>query len=130
MFIYFLFVIGQHFAHTGVYNLFDYDFEGENRAFPIQIQGQEDPSIPCYQMTKDMELVFTFHPASNTKASSFTHSPADFIYKYEMQITEESGESGNFLAPLMQQSKNQNTHTIEILKENSAFQNLVIPLYF
>ena len=55
--------------------------------FPIQIDGQKDPNNPCYQMTQDMELKFTFHRASEKKCSSFTCPASDFIWKYELQIT-------------------------------------------
>ena len=55
--------------------------------FPIQIDGQKDPNNPCYQMTQDMELKFTFHPASEEKCSSFTYPASDFIWKYELQLT-------------------------------------------
>ena len=55
--------------------------------FPIQIDGQKDPNNPCYQMTRDMELKFTFHPASEEKCSSFTYPASDFIWKYELQLT-------------------------------------------
>ena len=54
--------------------------------FPIQIDGQKDPNNPCYQMTRDMELKFTFHPASEEKCSSFTYPASDFIWKYELQL--------------------------------------------
>ena len=54
--------------------------------FPIQIDGQQDPNNPCYQMTRDMELKFTFHPASEEKCSSFTYPASDFIWKYELQL--------------------------------------------
>ena len=63
-----------------MYGLFDYKAAG-SETFPIQIDGQEDPNLPCYEMTQDMELKFTFHPASKEKRSS------DFIWKYELQLT-------------------------------------------
>jgi len=79
---------GQHYAHTGVYGLFSYNHESPGQeTFPIQIEGQKDPSTPCYQMTNKMDLVFVFHPPNEEKTSSFTHDPSQFIYKYEAQFT-------------------------------------------
>ena len=80
---------GQHFGHTGVYGLFDYNsLETEGKeTFPIQIKGQKDPNKPCYQMTKEMDLIFTFHPVNDTKNSNFTYAPKDFVWKYELQLT-------------------------------------------
>ena len=79
---------GQHFGHTGVYGLFDYSFEPEGKeTFPIQIQGQRLFTKPCYQMTKDMDMVFTFHPVCDQRNSNFTYAPKDFVWKYELQVT-------------------------------------------
>ena len=36
-----------------------------------------------------MELIFTFHPVNETKNSSFTYAPKDFVWKYEMQLITE-----------------------------------------
>ena len=58
-----------------------------SETFPIQIEGQKDPNLPCYEMTQDMELKFTFHPAKDEKCSSFTCPASDFIWKYELQLT-------------------------------------------
>jgi len=81
------FIKGQHYAHTGVYNLFSYAHEEpKHETYPIQIEGQGDPSKPCYQMTREMELVFVFHPPNEEKSSSFTHDPSQFIWKYEAQF--------------------------------------------
>ena len=68
--------------------MFEYNvIEGAGtETFPIQIDGQKDPNNPCYQMTRDMELKFTFHPASEEKCSSFTYPASDFIWKYELQL--------------------------------------------
>lgn len=45
---------GQHYAHTGVYDLFDYSaVEARGReTFPIQIMGQKNSEEPCYQMNR------------------------------------------------------------------------------
>ena len=45
---------GQHYAHTGVYDLFDYSaVEAKGReTFPIQIMGQKNSEKPCYQMNR------------------------------------------------------------------------------
>ena len=78
---------GQHFGHTGVYGLFDYSFEKEGKeTYPILIKGQKSPTKPCYQMTKDMDLIFTFHPVNATRNSNFTYAPKDFVWKYELQL--------------------------------------------
>ena len=37
-------------------------------------------------MTEDMEMIFTFHPASEEKSSNFTYASADFVWKYELQL--------------------------------------------
>ena len=37
-------------------------------------------------MTADMEMIFTFHPASHAKSSNFTYASADFVWKYELQL--------------------------------------------
>ena len=86
---------GQHFAHTGVYGLFDYSLEemGSRDNFPIHISGQPNPKKPCYQMTSVMDLIFTFHPVNQTKNSSFTYAPKDFVWKYELQVTTEDTNS-------------------------------------
>ena len=79
---------GQHFGHTGVYGLFDYSFEKQGKeTFPIQIQGQRLATKPCYQMTREMDLIFTFHPVNETQNSNFTYAPKDFVWKYELQVT-------------------------------------------
>ena len=51
-----------------------------------QFQGQPSEHEPCYQMTEDMEMIFTFHPASDKKSSNFTYASADFVWKYELQL--------------------------------------------
>ena len=57
---------GHHYSHTGVYDIFSYNLEEEGeQTFPIQIQGQKNPTEPCYQMTEDMEMTFIFHPANS-----------------------------------------------------------------
>ena len=83
---------GQHFSHTGVYGLFDYSFEEKGEeSFPIHIKGQKDSTKPCYQMTEDMDLVFTFHPVNNEKVSNCNYAATSFIWKYELQhITDDS----------------------------------------
>ena len=88
---------GQHFGHTGVYGLFDYNtVEKEGKeTFPIYIEGQKDPNKPCYQMTKDMEMIFTFHPVNETKNSNFTYAPKDFVWKYELQLTTDDTKNKN-----------------------------------
>jgi len=78
---------GHHYSHTGVYGLFDYSHEDEgSETFPIKIEGQPSEHEPCYQMTEDMEMIFTFHPASDKKSSNFTYASADFVWKYELQL--------------------------------------------
>ena len=37
-------------------------------------------------MTEDMEMVFIFHPANETKSSNFTYASKDFVWKYELQM--------------------------------------------
>jgi hypothetical protein len=61
-------------------------------------QGQPSEHEPCYQMTADMEMIFTFHPASDAKSSNFTYASADFVWKYELQL-----KTGilSFLLPLI-----------------------------
>ena len=73
----------------------------DSETFPIQIDGQEDPNLPCYEMTQDMELKFTFHPASEEKRSSFTCPASDFIWKYELQLT-----TGTYLLNTLFESEN------------------------
>ena len=81
---------GRHFAHLGVYGLFNYHALDEK--FPIVIEGQEDKTKPCYQMTEDMELIFTFMPCKKEHASSFTHTPNEFIWKYSVQFVVDENE--------------------------------------
>lgn len=75
---------GRHFSHLGVYGIFNYHTYDEK--FPIELHGQENKNMPCYQMTKDMELIFTFMPCKKEYDSSFTHTPKDFVWKYSMQL--------------------------------------------
>ena len=49
-------------------------------------QGQQNLLQPCYQMTKDMDMVFIFHPANEDKSSNFTYASKDFVWKYELQM--------------------------------------------
>merc|ERR1711935_1152355 len=80
-------IAGQHYSHTGVYDIFSYELEGDGeQTFPIQIQGQENLEEPCYQMTDDMEMVFIFHPANSKPNSNFTYASSDFVWKYELQM--------------------------------------------
>ena len=51
-----------------------------------KFQGQPSEHNPCYQMTADMEMIFTFHPACKEKSSNFTYASADFVWKYELQM--------------------------------------------
>ena len=50
------------------------------------LQGQENPEEPCYQITEDMEMIFTFHPADPNKKSNFSYKPSDFVWKYELEL--------------------------------------------
>ena len=71
-----------------MYGLFSYALETEGKeTFPIQIEGQEDPQSPCYQMTESLDLVFIFHPPNEENTSSFKHDPSQYIWKYEAQFT-------------------------------------------
>ena len=84
---------GRHFSHLGVYGLFNYHVYDEK--FPIEVEGQEDKCRPCYQMTDNMELIFTFMPCKKEYESSFTHAPKQFVWKYTMQleVSEEEEET-------------------------------------
>ena len=62
-----------------------------------QFQGQPSEHEPCYQMTEDMEMIFTFHPASDKKSSNFTYASADFVWKYELQL--KTGKFNIFFTP-------------------------------
>ena len=75
---------GRHFSHLGVYGLFDYHECDEK--FPILIEGQPNMDRPCYQMTDDMELIFTFMNCKSEHSSSFTDAPKDFVWKYAIQL--------------------------------------------
>ena len=81
---------GRHFSHLGVYGLFNYHVYDEK--FPIEVNGQVDKTRPCYQMTDDMELIFTFMPCKKEFESSFTHAPNQFVWKYAMQLEVSEGE--------------------------------------
>ena len=70
---------GRHYAHLGVYGLFDYSSSECEKNFPILIQGQIDKSNPCHEITEDMELIFEFLRCKSTFSSSFTDSPKDFV---------------------------------------------------
>ena len=54
--------------------------------FILVSKGQENPEVPCYEMTEDMEMIFTFHPANSTKNSNFTYKSSDFVWKYELEL--------------------------------------------
>ena len=75
---------GRHFSHLGVYGLFNYNAYDEK--FPIEVQGQREKTRPCYDMTEDMDLIFTFMPCKKEASSSFTDTPKDFVWKYAMQL--------------------------------------------
>ena len=81
---------GRHFSHLGVYGLFNYHAHDEK--FPIEIEGQTDKTMPCYQMNEDMELVFTFMSCKTEFSSSFTDAPKDFVWKYSIQLMVGEGE--------------------------------------
>lgn len=50
---------GKFFCHTGVYDLFNYE-DKTQQIVPFVIENQSDKSKLCYEMSDDMELIFTF----------------------------------------------------------------------
>jgi hypothetical protein len=69
--------------------LFQYQSTNQN-SFPICITDEAEKLHPChendYTMTDKMKLEFTFLRASKDKAASNKCFPADFIWKYEMEL--------------------------------------------
>jgi len=62
-----------------------FDYDKCNLKFPIEIEGQKEGDMPCYKMTEDMELRFTFMRCKSVSTSSFADYPKDFIWKYTIQ---------------------------------------------
>ena len=68
--------------HSGVYDLFQYDLD--KQVIPYTIQNQPDEEKLCHQMTKDMELVFTFAKCKSTCQT------ADLIWRYSIMTVTKS----------------------------------------
>ena len=68
--------------------MFQYQSTDQN-SFPICVS-KAGVLHPCheidYTMTEEMPLEFTFLRASKDKAASNKYSPADFVWKYEMEL--------------------------------------------
>jgi len=68
---------GKFYAHTGVYDLFNYDNLKE-QTIPFVIQNQPDKNNMCYEITANMELIFNFEKCKENKT--------DVVWKYHLEM--------------------------------------------
>ncbi|XP_028408011.1 uncharacterized protein LOC114530616 [Dendronephthya gigantea] len=76
---------GRYYATTGIWEKFEFKNINHPAVLPLKIRNQPDPNELCYDLTLDMELVFTFPPCREKNI--------DIVWRYTIMheyVNEES----------------------------------------